>query len=158
MILIGFYASSFMKFGYFRRNSFFGQNKIILRGKKRTALFQTYNLEKSSFFSTRSCMYLHRYTQIRDREGIYAPLPTRLNRVNRVRWLLYIVPLKIHLKYKVRLLLSCWKYIVVKYKTSNYPGCKTIFQSMFINQTHNLFFYPLHFTWTHILTLRKMGA
>ena len=37
----------------------------VKRGKKRNALFQTHNWEKSSFFST--LVYLHSYTQIRDR-------------------------------------------------------------------------------------------
>ena len=60
MILIGFYASSFMKFGYFRRNSFFGQNEIILRGKKHIALLQTFNWEKSSFFNA----LVHVFAQI----------------------------------------------------------------------------------------------
>ena len=74
MILIGFYASSFMKFGYFRRNSFFGQNKIILRGKKRTALFQTYNLEKTSFFQQNHacfCTDIRKYVA----GGAYMPPP-----------------------------------------------------------------------------------
>ena len=37
---------------------FFRQNEIILQGKKRTALFQTYNWEKSSFFNAlvRTCI------------------------------------------------------------------------------------------------------
>ena len=41
-----------MKFWYFRRTLFFSQgNEITLRGKKCTALFQTHNQEKSSFFN-----------------------------------------------------------------------------------------------------------
>ena len=43
-------------------------------GKKRTVLFQTHNWERSCFFSMLgSFVYLHSYTQIRDRGSIMSP-------------------------------------------------------------------------------------
>ena len=45
----------------FPRTLFFRQNEIILQGKQRTALFQTYDWEKSSF--SPSHVYLHRITK-----------------------------------------------------------------------------------------------
>ena len=41
--------------GIYKKIVFFLQNDIILRGKKHTALFQTYNLEKF-FQRTRTCI------------------------------------------------------------------------------------------------------
>ena len=67
-----------MNFGISDKLYFFLQNERILRGKKHTALFQTYNWEKSSFFSTHSYMYLHRYKQIRGRGGMYTPPPGQI--------------------------------------------------------------------------------
>ena len=61
-----------MKFRCFWRTWFLWQNEIVLLGKKRTALFQTYNWEKSSF-STRSYMYLQRYVQIHGRGAHICP-------------------------------------------------------------------------------------
>ena len=52
------------------------QNEIILRDKKRTALFQTHNWKKSNV------LYFHIYTQIRDSPPPRPPLPG----VNRVKW------------------------------------------------------------------------
>ena len=51
---------------------FFQGNEITLRGKKCTALFQTPNWEKSSFFNELVCIF-YRNTQIRNRGAQCAP-------------------------------------------------------------------------------------
>ena len=67
-----------MIFLVFLMNFFFRQNEITLWGKKRIALFQTHIWEQSSF-STRSCVYLPGYTQIRDGGAQYASPGVKLN-------------------------------------------------------------------------------
>ena len=58
------------------------RNKKTSCGKKHTALFQTHNSEKSSFFSAGSYVYFHGYIQIRDRGGTMCPLPVLIGLVS----------------------------------------------------------------------------
>ena len=71
-----------MKFWYFRRTLFFRQKEVILQGKQSTALFQTYDWEKSSFFNPLIRVFAQVYANTcRGGGGILRSVLTRICRL-----------------------------------------------------------------------------
>ena len=95
-----------MKFRFFLTNLiFFRFNEIVSWGKKHTALFQTHNWEKSSFFSTLIRVFARLYANMWQ-GGHNVPSPPGPNRVNSNISFIRLVWLHNGVQYNKRTLIS----------------------------------------------------